>query len=667
MTHLKSSYRPEIDGLRAVAVISVIFYHAQIVLLGKDWFVGGFIGVDVFFVISGYLITRIILSELYETGSFNFLSFYERRARRILPVLFLVIFVSTPYAWQKLLPSDFVEYAESVIASLFFGSNFFFYYSTTEYGADSSLLKPFLHTWSLGVEEQFYLVFPILAIITFKFFNKHFLTILVALSVLSLLFADFMEVRNPELNFYLPFSRFWELAAGAILSYRELNHRHIRHNSLIRSLPMIGLLLITYSIFVFNENTPHPSFHTIIPILGVTLVIAYSSKKELVGKVLGSRPFVWMGLISYSAYLWHFPIFALSRYSSTESTNYDKLEWIFLTILLSIISFFAVEKPFRRSGLISQNTFLKATTWSMVLISLGGGFFIWSNSYKDPIKYTIADHMDQVEFLKLRTPIIRPNNPIGSNRDEEKSASSCYKRTPSEGCIFGSVEIITLGDSFVGSLEPTLLSVLHEKNIGLQTLQYPQCAYLSDKYSIPIRVDDPCATINRERENYFNGLTESKTFIVFHAKSSFYQLTRKNALNNTTDAILKDHFSQLQKLLNAGHKIILLYGVPNPKINSRLLLPLLTEFKYSGENIFGHNTYFDILNRERSFEASFSVLNANQNFSSINLADVLCEREGSRRCYDMKESVGPIYNNGAHLSYLGAKEVVSRIVKELRL
>ena len=149
MNSFKSSkpfYRPEIDGLRAIAVISVVLYHAQIVLFGKDWFEGGFIGVDVFFVISGYLITRIILLELQAKGSFSFSKFYDRRARRILPMLFVVIFASIPFAWQKLLPSDFTEFAESILAALFFGSNFFFYLSTTEYGADSSLLKPFLHT-----------------------------------------------------------------------------------------------------------------------------------------------------------------------------------------------------------------------------------------------------------------------------------------------------------------------------------------------------------------------------------------------------------------------------------------------------------------------------------------------------------------------------------------
>ena len=153
--------RPEIDGLRAIAVLVIILYHAKIVIFGRDWFEGGYIGVDIFFVISGYLITRIILEELFKTGSFSFLNFYERRVRRILPMLFTVMLVTFPFAWKYLLPANFLEYSKSILSAVLFSSNFFFYFVTTEYGAESALLKPFLHTWSLGVEEQFYIVFPI--------------------------------------------------------------------------------------------------------------------------------------------------------------------------------------------------------------------------------------------------------------------------------------------------------------------------------------------------------------------------------------------------------------------------------------------------------------------------------------------------------------------------
>ena len=166
---MRISYRPEIDGLRALAVLAVIIYHAKITIFNDEIFTGGFIGVDIFFVISGYLITSIILRELDTSGSFSFKYFYERRIRRILPVLILVMLVSLPFAWMYLLPSSFVGFSKSIIYSLGFSSNFYFDFSAQLYQAENSLRIPFLHTWSLSVEEQYYLLFPI----TFYFVIKY--------------------------------------------------------------------------------------------------------------------------------------------------------------------------------------------------------------------------------------------------------------------------------------------------------------------------------------------------------------------------------------------------------------------------------------------------------------------------------------------------------------
>lgn len=366
----KLSYRADIDGLRAIAILIVILYHAEIILFGQDWFVGGYIGVDIFFVISGYLITRIILSEVQKTGKFSFLNFYERRARRLLPMLFAIIFVFTPIAWHILRPSDFVEYSESILASLYFGSNFFFYFNTTEYGADSALLKPFLHTWSLSVEEQFYLVFPILSLVIYKYFRSKFLVILIGFSFISLLFSIYLEGRNPDLNFYSPFSRFWELAVGAVLAHRELNVTYSSGAENNRILPKIGLLLVICSIFLFDESTAHPALLTILPVAGVALIIGFPSQNEIVGRLLGIKAFVSVGLISYSAYLWHFPIFALARHTSLTHTNYDKLLWIVLTIVLSIASYFIVEKPFRRRNFINgKKLFFSLVSSTLITIS----------------------------------------------------------------------------------------------------------------------------------------------------------------------------------------------------------------------------------------------------------------------------------------------------------
>lgn len=304
-----------------------------------------------FFVLSGYLITRIILSELQSTGTLSLRRFYERRARRLLPMLFFVVALATPFAWYQLVPTALVEYAESLLASIFFSSNFFFYFTTTEYGADSSLLKPFLHTWSLGVEEQFYFVFPIVTIILFKVCRAHFLAVIMGLSLISLQFSVYMSGLNSDLNFYLPFSRFWELAAGSILAYREINYAPTAHSLERKIFPIIGLYLIAYSVISFDSQTPHPSFHTLVPVLGTMLIIGFACKEDLVGKLLGSKLLVGIGLISYSAYLWHFPIFAFSRLEH-EPENLVKAGLIILTLLLSSVTYHFIEKPFRTPRLV---------------------------------------------------------------------------------------------------------------------------------------------------------------------------------------------------------------------------------------------------------------------------------------------------------------------------
>ena len=175
---MKLNYRPEIDGLRAIAVVSVIIYHAQIFFLDHKIFKGGFIGVDIFFVISGYLITSIIYKELITTGNFSFKNFYERRIRRILPALLVVILASLPFAWIYLLPHSLIDFSKSILYSLGFSSNFYFWHSGEQYGAESSLFTPFLHTWSLSVEEQYYILFPVIFLITFKYFKKYLIHIL---------------------------------------------------------------------------------------------------------------------------------------------------------------------------------------------------------------------------------------------------------------------------------------------------------------------------------------------------------------------------------------------------------------------------------------------------------------------------------------------------------
>ncbi|MCH1613858.1 MAG: acyltransferase, partial [Flavobacteriales bacterium] len=349
---MKLTYRPEIDGLRAIAVGAVILYHAQITVFGHQPFKGGFIGVDIFFVISGYLITSIILKELLTYGSFSFKHFYERRIRRILPALLFVMLVSLPFAWMYLIPHSFVDFSKSIFYSLGFSSNFYFWYSGQQYGAESGLLKPFLHTWSLSVEEQYYIIFPIVLLITFKYFRKYLIHILILGFIISLGLADWGSRNYPSFNFYVLPTRGWELLAGSILAYFEITKGHrSKHQTLNLILPTIGLFLIGHSILFFNDKMFHPSFYTLSPIIGVCLIIWFSHKDELITKILSTKLFVGIGLISYSLYLWHYPIFAFSRIVEFTGVGvFKKLSLGFLILIVSIFSYYFLEKPFRNKN-----------------------------------------------------------------------------------------------------------------------------------------------------------------------------------------------------------------------------------------------------------------------------------------------------------------------------
>ena len=233
---MRINYRPEIDGLRAIAVLSVILYHARLNFFDYNFFNGGYFGVDIFFVISGYLITSIIYKELYFKKTFLFFDFYQRRIRRILPALLCVFIVTFPFSWIYLLPNSFIEYSESILYALGFSSNFYFQYSGLEYASENALLKPFLHTWSLSIEEQFYIIFPIILYFSYKYLNKYTFIVLFFLFISSFLFSYYGSINFPSLNFYLLPTRAWELLAGSLLAYLEINLGHRSKNKLLNNL-----------------------------------------------------------------------------------------------------------------------------------------------------------------------------------------------------------------------------------------------------------------------------------------------------------------------------------------------------------------------------------------------------------------------------------------------
>ena len=380
---LKSSfYRPEIDGLRTIAVLSVIIYHAEFAFSGGKFLPGGFLGVDVFFVISGFLITSLIIKELNDTGQFSIGRFYERRARRLLPALLLVMFVSSFYAYKYLFASQLTDFIKSIAASLTFVANIYWHVTLQEYGAESGAFKPFLHTWSLAVEEQFYLFFPLIFVFFYKRNVKTTAIGIATITVISLIGAQWASVYHASFSFFELPTRLWELLAGSLLAVISLNKTLIARftpNSFTSSLTSpallswvatLSVLILLGSMFVVTLDDIHPGFVTAIPVFATVIYIACAREQQWVTKMLASKPFVGIGLISYSLYLWHYPIFAFARIRGKIFYTFeDKLLLIAATFVLSIVGYYLIEKTFRNPKRVNLPLFIGTTLCSVGVLA----------------------------------------------------------------------------------------------------------------------------------------------------------------------------------------------------------------------------------------------------------------------------------------------------------
>jgi peptidoglycan/LPS O-acetylase OafA/YrhL len=320
-----------------VAVLPVILFHA-----GLTFWSGGFVGVDVFFVISGYLITSILIAER-EAGTYSLLGFYERRARRILPALFLVLLVTIPFAWAWIPPYPFEDYARSLAFAALFISNVHF----LEHGGYFDLnadLRPLLHTWSLAVEEQYYLIFPLVLAALGAFARVKHMALFLILAALSLAVAEWGWRTYPNQNFYFTPARFWELLAGSICAVLLFQRAQMKSELLAA----IGLLMILGSSVLYDASVPFPSVYTLVPVVGTCLIILFAEKSTLTARVLAIKPLVGIGLISYSAYLWHQPLFAFARLRSpTEVPLSIMMGLAVLALFLAYLSWRFVEQPVR--------------------------------------------------------------------------------------------------------------------------------------------------------------------------------------------------------------------------------------------------------------------------------------------------------------------------------
>ena len=670
MTQLK--YRPEIDGLRALAVLAVIIYHSEIYFFNSSYFSGGFIGVDIFFVISGYLITSIILKELLLKGKISIKYFYERRIRRILPVLLLVILVSILFAWFFFLHDRFIDFSKSILFSLGFISNFYFYFTGQEYGAQSSLLKPFLHTWSLSIEEQFYIFFPFFLIIIYKYFKKYLLTILLLLFFLSLFFAEFFSKYSHNLNYFFIHTRLWELVLGSILAYIEINFDFKKRITVLNQIfPILGLFLIGHSFVFFNSTLNHPSLITLSPVIGVSLIIWFANKDELVTRILSIKLLVKTGLISYSLYLWHFPILAFDRiieYSQDSITK--KIIILLLIFLLSALTYYFIEIPSRNKRINFKYIFSILIFIIITIISFNL-FVIYNNGFKSRLPLIL-----QSEFSESPLDLLK-------NENGEK----CNDHL--EGCSFNNhftKQVFLIGDCHMGSLMFDLKDKLTENKFGLKTYIYGSCPYFPgfNKVNSKSQIVDKLCNNNLFNilENIF--FSQKNSIFIFGGRFPVYLnnnyfdnqeggveegLVESKFLSNGRFKDIEESYKNSLYNLSKNNKIILIYPIPEVGWDTQQKFNKLfpkKKFLNKKISISELTTDYEVYkSRARStFELFDSIIG--KNIYRVYPHRLFCDSAVKQRCIT-HDNENIFYSNSNILSIKGAEMVNQLIIKKLNI
>lgn len=521
------AYRPEIDGLRALAVIPVVFFHA-----GFQGLPGGFVGVDIFFVISGYLITAILLREL-ASGRFSILEFYKRRARRILPALFFVIALCLPFAWWLLTPDDLKRFGASLFSVSVFASNFYFW-RNTDYFAPAAEDQPLLHTWSLSVEEQFYLFFPLLLALIYPFGKARAFFVIAAISVISFLLCEWMLHHFPVANFYLLPTRAWELLLGSLVAFVYFwRPGLITDTSLLikNILSLAGLAMIVGSVVLMEKSTPFPGLAAVFPVLGSALIIAFARRETWVGKLLALKVLVFVGLISYSAYLWHQPIFAFLRTASaTPLQPVDYLIPMVATLGLAVFSLYFIERPFRTR----HYTTLKTLGASAILLALMGsaGLAAWyAQGFESRLSPTVAAELRRYASYPTEKSI---GNCLllSARRATENFSPDCFG-PPGEG-----PRIYLLGDSHASALAPPLARKIPAPYELVQLTMTGCYPVLGNHQQSPAR----CKNLSDSRFDHIR--PHEQSIVLLHANWPAQQLDQDDssltiALHKTIDLLLQ--------------------------------------------------------------------------------------------------------------------------------
>lgn len=643
---VKSSYRPELEGLRALAVLAVIIYHAELTWRGMSILPGGFLGVDVFFVLSGFLITGILIERQPSLASF-----YKSRIDRIYPALLLMLLLSSFAAYKFLTPNDLLAFAESLKGALGFYSNYIFMHEDS-YVSDSSKYKALLHTWSLGVEWQYYLAFPFVIYAIRRFFAAQFDQVLIFLFALSFFYCLYLMTVNATYAFYSTPSRVWQLFAGGIVF---LLSKHISDSKFNSVLSALGLVVIAYAMLFFKDTDNHPGFISFSAVLGSALFILFTRPGTFVYRLSTLKVALFFGVISYSLYLYHQPILVFYRLGFDEVGKTEFIALLPLMVLMAYLSYRFFENPIRKGQNPSKYLIL------LVLVAL---VYAFANGAKNTSGYksrqsdevkSALEHFEKIEWDRWRSA------QAGLNFKGD-DYEICNRRMPFTACSIGEgpTRIVVLGDSYAGVFAYSLSR--YADQYALKGFHYSACPIVSDPIWFHKHYPE-CWEINKQRWTEFEKMPPAyivvgTNFDQFnHAKVSKDIFTFGDV--NTTTPVGKDQVyasfrKSIQRLIDLGHKPIIVLQPPKPdedikkEVQRRVAAGILSFTEERGA--------------KTTSQVDQEVREALKGVEGIHFIDInkkMCDAKG--KCLTFTKD-GGLYNSGQHLSYFGVQLFIDDIL-----
>lgn len=652
---VSSKYRPDIDGLRAIAIIPVVFFHA-----GIAQFRGGFVGVDVFFVISGYLITSLIWPELTE-GRFSILVFYERRIRRIFPAVFGLMLVLLGVGYWLLLPQPFVEFSKTSLATTFFASNFLFWRQAGYFDAPGES-KPLLHTWSLAVEEQFYIMFPLYLIMGVRWFRHRLKWLTASLASLSFALSVYGVAFKPSAAFYLAPTRAWELLLGALLAMGLF--RRALPASTSAAFGLVGVVLIGYAVFSFSANTPFPGTSALAPCLGTALVIyGGATSGNPVSRLLSLRPIVFIGLISYSLYLWHWPLLVFARFYLVRQLKPMEAVGIALSsILLAMLSWKFIEQPFRQRKIAAmRKPVLAFATTCMVTIAALSLWVIRENGLPGRVP------AEAIKLAAVAGDCAKARdhcNSIDHKAIHLNNLCRLGRAAKPEFVLWGDSHAENLRDVFVQAADLTGISGVQATRVGcppmlgVSRLDMPSSKCVEFNDAVLNAISDPSVkkvvlvarwALWAEGVRYLHESGTSPTFADHESSVG----------DSSSHAVIARGSERLLAALTALNKEIVIVA-SMPEIGWDVPSVLGMEL-WQGRKIHSAPTLAEYRSRNRFVFELFAELQTSYHFKLVYPHETLCDATHCRVIIDQQ----PLYCDTNHLSVSGQQLLLPSLIRLL--